>query len=64
MVGDTGLEHPAKSASERGFAGFRGTGGAKSGALSAPSDLDDLARRLDALTEAQRQALAAALTKR
>jgi len=64
MVGDTGLEPTAKSAQKRGFPGFPGTGGAKSGALSAPSDLDDLARRLDALTEAQRQALAAALTKR
>jgi hypothetical protein len=57
MVGDTGLEQPQKPLIKP----ISETGGAESGALLAEVDLADLARRLAALPEADRQALAKAL---
>jgi len=65
MVGDTGLEPVRLTHSkDKDLCTQEKSGGprgAKSGALS---DLDDLARRLAALSEADRQALAAAVAKR
>jgi len=64
MVGDTGLELTAVLPQKQGFSGLPGPRGTKSGALGAQSDLNDLARRLAALPESDREALAATLTKK
>jgi len=61
MVGDTGLELPAKSAQKRGFSGLSAPRGTESGTLGAESNLDDLARRLAALPESVRASLLAAV---
>lgn len=59
-VGATGLEPTAISSQKQGFSGLSGSPATN----PAQSDLADLARRFAALPVADRQALAAALTKR
>lgn len=59
LVGDTGLEHPAKTPANPQKEKSGGPRGAKSGALLPQSDLNDLARRLAALPESVRAQIAA-----